>query len=134
MNYLQLKIHHFGFATKNIIKSKEKFELLGFKSGSLIFDKIQQVNILFLSKDDHYKIELIEGINENSPVNNIISKVGNSLYHICYEVPNIEEAIKHLRTQSFIVRQEPVTAVALNNKKIAWLYNPHMGLIELVEE
>lgn len=57
-----------------------------------------------------------------------------SPYHICYEVENIEEAILELKKQKFILVQKPQVAVAMNNKKVCFLFNKNTGLIELVEK
>jgi len=68
------------------------------------------------------------------PVNSIITKSGNTPYHICYSVDNIDEAIKKLKTEGYILMESPSGAVAIDFCKVAFLYNRDVGIIELVEE
>ena len=56
-----------------------------------------------------------------------------TLYHICYEVVDIEEAIKNLKTKKFVVVQQPVKAIAFNNRLVSFLYHRNMGLVELLQ-
>ena len=47
---------------------------------------------------------------------------------------NSEEAVKELKNKRFLPLFRPVQAVALGNKKICFLFNREVGLIELVEK
>ena len=98
------------------------------------YDPLQDVNIVFLSKDDMPMIELLEPGSGNSPVSKILEKSGVSPYHMCYRVDNLEEAMKELKKKRFLPLARPVQAVALENKKICFLFNKEVGLIELVEK
>jgi methylmalonyl-CoA/ethylmalonyl-CoA epimerase len=62
-------------------------------SDEIIIDLKQNVKLLFLAGKDSSLFELVEPIDDISPVKNILSKVGVSAYHFCYEVPNLEESI-----------------------------------------
>ena len=79
-------------------------------------------------------IELVCDVDANGPTHRIVSKTGNGLYHICYEVDNLEETIMKLRDKGFLLRHAPVPAVACDGKRIAWMYNRYIGLIELLEK
>nr|WP_314779289.1 VOC family protein [uncultured Treponema sp.] len=79
-------------------------------------------------------IELIEPIDETSPVYKILQKSGVTPYHICYEVENISDTITELKREKFIPLSKPVEAVAMSNKKVCFLFNKNIGLIELVEK
>jgi methylmalonyl-CoA/ethylmalonyl-CoA epimerase len=95
---------------------------------------MQNVSVAFLEKYGMPRIELVESTPpNNSPVNKIIEKFGVSPYHICYVVENIESVIKELKKKKFLPLASPVSAAAMNNRKICFLYNKDVGLIELVE-
>ncbi|EFV26680.1 glyoxalase/Bleomycin resistance /Dioxygenase superfamily protein [Bacteroides uniformis str. 3978 T3 i] len=79
-------------------------------------------------------IELLEPVDENSPINKNLEKNGVCPYHCCYSVENIEDAIARLRKMRFMVVSYPAEAVALNNHRVAFLYNKDIGLIELLEQ
>lgn len=132
-----MKLHHYGYAVKSIEKSFKEFEKLGYRATTeVITDPIQGVHLLFLSNDTDHLIELVSPIDEEkeSPVTKILQKNGPSLYHICYEVDSLEEAIKDLKSKRFVVVLNPTPAVAFNNRRISFLYNSHLGLIEILEK
>ena len=79
-------------------------------------------------------IELVCDVDANGPTHCIVSKTDNGLYHICYEVENLEETMTKLRDEGFLVRCAPVPAIACDGRKIAWMYNCYVGLIELLEK
>ena len=126
--------HHIGVACKNINESISIYKRLGFSVGDVIIDDIQKVRICFVNKADHPLLELVEPLNDNSPVNNILSKVGNIQYHNCYKSYTYENDIVGLKKIGFMLISKPVSAIAFNNKRICFLYNVNIGLIELVEE
>lgn len=128
----EFQFHHIGFAVKSIKLTSQYYLNSGYETTPKIFDSVQQVFICFLSKNGNPTIELIEPISESSPVTETLKKNGVAPYHICYEVNNINEAIIKLQTQNFILVGNPVNAVALENRKICFLYNKDIGLVELV--
>ena len=79
-------------------------------------------------------VELVEPINDRSPVNEILKKNGNIPYHFCYEVDGLTEAILEMKKSGFIKIINPVPAKAFNNRLICFLYNKDVGLIELLEK
>jgi methylmalonyl-CoA/ethylmalonyl-CoA epimerase len=99
----------------------------------IIIDPIQNVRITFLRKKNMPTIELLEPIDDLSPVSKTISKSGVTPYHSCYVVEDITDAISRLKKMNYLPLFSPVPAVALNNKKICFLFNKDIGLIELVE-
>ena len=76
MQQLDLKIHHIGFVTNSIEKSKEEFLKLGFTAQTdTILDELQSVYICFL-ENKNCLIELVEPMNEQSSVNKTLKKTG----------------------------------------------------------
>ena len=67
------------------------------------FDSIQNMNICWLTKEGTPTVELLAPVDENSPVNKILEKVGVSPYHCCYVVENLEEASAQLCKQKYIM-------------------------------
>jgi methylmalonyl-CoA/ethylmalonyl-CoA epimerase len=129
------QFHHIGIAVNSIKTTAQYYLDTNYTISDTIYDPIQNVSIAFLEKNGMPKIELVEAglVANNSPVSKIIEKSGVSLYHICYEVNNIESAIRELKKKKYLPLANPVNAVAMNNRKICFLYNKDVGLIELVE-
>lgn len=130
-----MELHHYGFATSNIADCLEAYKALGYEATTnIIEDKIQNVRLLFLKRPGEALIELVEPIDERSPVSAILKKSGPTLYHICYEVEDIAQSISELRAKKYLVVVKPVPAIAFNNRLISFLYHKHTGLIELLEK
>jgi methylmalonyl-CoA/ethylmalonyl-CoA epimerase len=128
-----LKFHHIGYAVSDIFATAEYYINAGWKMTDIQTDEIQNTKIAFLSKNEMPLIELIAPVDDTSPIVKTLDKIGVTPYHVCYEVTNIEQSILELRKQHFIALFRPALAVALNNRKICYLYNKHVGLIELLE-
>lgn len=131
-----MKIHHIGYIVKNINKALNEFEALGYTICSeKIYDKSQEAEIIFIKNNYGEKVEVITPYNKNSKLNGILKKYGNSTYHICYEVENVEQKIQELRKNySYMPITNVLNAVAMNNNKIVFMINKDIGLIELVEK
>lgn len=116
-------LDHIGIAVRSIDEN--------LKNANKITDPVQRVRVAFMKLQD-VMIELVEPIDDDSPVTRYLHK-GNTLYHMCYRVPDINSAIKISREKGFHCIAKPVPAVAFNNRKIAWLFSKAYGLFELVE-
>ena len=118
------EFEHAGVAVRSIndaAKGVEKTE-----------DPIQRVNVAFIYINN-FKIELIEPITEKSPITKILDK-GQSLYHLCFRVPDINKALESARKHGFHCIARPVPAKAFNDNKVAWVFSKVYGLFELIEE
>lgn len=130
----EFEFHHIGYAVKNIDKTSAYYLTAGFVQTETIIDPLQNVRIAFLSKHGNPLIELVEPVDKHSPIVKTLEKSGVSPYHICYSVDDLDEAIGKMKMLKFIPLFKPVPAVALGNKKICYLYNQDVGLIELLEK
>jgi methylmalonyl-CoA/ethylmalonyl-CoA epimerase len=117
------KLEHIGIAVKSIKKIDP--DILS------IVDNIQKVKVAFVTMDGA-EIELVEPLGDDSPVAGILEK-GQSFYHLCFSVKNIDEAIVTARKNGFHCIARPVEAAAFNKRRIAWLFNKNFGLFELLE-
>ena len=126
------KIHHIGYVTNNIDETANEWLYLGYTKGPKILDTIQNTYISLLYKENSPSIELVEPVDDHSSVNKILKKVGVSPYHICYEVPNINDTYKEMIVNGYIPLFRPVEAIAFNNKLISYLYKKEVGYIELI--
>ena len=131
---IQYIYHHTGVATKDIEITSAFYKNIGSSQSHIVIDEIQNVRICFLSKKNSPLVELVEPINDRSPVNEILKKNGNIPYHFCYEVDGLTEAILEMKKSGFIKIINPVPAKAFNNRLICFLYNKDVGLIELLEK
>ena len=128
-----IKVHHIGYAVNDIRQSLEIFQKIGYtiKSGP-VKDNNRNVEIAFV-QNNNYLVELISPLNEGSPITTYLNKIGNTPYHICYETDDIENTILELKKQRYRVVEKPSEAIAINNQRVAFLYQPKYGLLELLE-
>ena len=133
INHSLLMFDHIGIACRDIEKTKAFYLDMGYEASPVVEDPIQHVRISFLAKSGEPKLELLEPLDEQSPVARTLDTVGVSPYHLCYRVENIEEAIAQLRAQRFLLVNGPVPACAMENRRVAFMFQKNNGLIELVE-
>ena len=89
------KFHHIAIIV-NSIENKLSWYCEVYNAvpiGTKIFiDNDQKVKVQFINCDNNFKIELLEPLNETSPVKSYLKKYGSgSLYHMAYEVNNLDE-------------------------------------------
>jgi methylmalonyl-CoA/ethylmalonyl-CoA epimerase len=126
--------HHIGYAVHDIAVTAEYYVKAGFVLSEIQVDTTQNSYIAFLSKDAFPLIELVAPIDGNSPVVKTLDKMGVTPYHICYEVDDIDQSIAALEKKRFLPLFNPVEAIALNDRKICYLFNKDVGLIELLNK
>jgi methylmalonyl-CoA/ethylmalonyl-CoA epimerase len=133
---MQFKIDHYGVAVADIEQGLAQYAaLFGYELLRGPYeDPLQQARVAFIGRPgtNEATLELVAPLSAGSQVERILAK-GVSLYHICYEVPDINAALAHLRKQRCLVVSGPTPAVAYDGRPIAWLYMPNRQLTELVE-
>ena len=117
------KFHHIGLSVKSISSL--------FPKTKPVIDTIQKVKVAFI-KLQGTTIELLEPLDEKSPIYNNL-KNNNKLCHICFEVSDINNAIKNGQKEGFHVIQKPVPAIALGNRKICFLFHQDYHIVELLQ-
>lgn len=128
-----LKIHHIGYLVKHIDKAASAFERLGYAAASeTILDNYRKVHIRFMEKDG-YRIELVSPADNSSVVSGLMKKYKNSPYHLCYETPDLDASLASLTSGGFASIDTPAPAPALQDRRVAFLMNPFLGMIELLE-
>ena len=128
-----LTFHHIGIACKSIEKSQAFYVAMGYVPSPVVEDPLQHVRVCFLDKEGSPRLELLEPLDEQSPVARTLATVGVTPYHLCYEVQDIEAAVTALRSQRFLLVNGPVPACAMGDRRVAFLFQKNTGLVELVE-
>ncbi|HAN44757.1 MAG TPA: lactoylglutathione lyase [Ruminococcaceae bacterium] len=129
-----MDIHHIGYLVREIPEAEKEFFRLGFKAdGGITLDEARNIFIEFL-KNGEYTIELVAPANEKAPVHRLMKKCGSMPYHICYLSQNLYEDVEQLKKDGYIVIEEPLTAPAIKNRRVAFLFKETVGIIELVEK
>ena len=130
-----LKIEHLGIAVKELNKSIPLFEqLLNTPCYKTEEVASEGVSTAFFQTGDS-KIELLEATNEASPIAKFISKKGEGIHHIAFEVENIEAEMKRLQALGFeLLNENPKNGA--DNKLVCFLHPKTTNglLVELCQE
>ena len=129
------KIEHIGIAVKNLETSNALYEKL-FGTPCYKTEEVasEGVKTSFFKIGDN-KIELLEGITEDSPITKFIEKKGEGIHHIAFDVDDIEAEIKRLSTEGFVVLNK-IPKKGADNKLVTFLHPRSTNgiLIELCQE
>lgn len=128
---MKMEIDHIGYAVKDINTAIAAFEKIGYTFGISITDEMRHV-MASIGTLGSFKIELISPMGEKSPVDNYLKKLGNTPYHICYKVDDINMAINTLKAQNFLLVLPPDFYKLLSGEA-AFMFSVETGLIELVQ-
>ena len=129
------KIEHIGIAVKDLEASNKLFEKLFGKSHYKTEEVVSEgVKTSFFMVGPN-KVELLEGLNEDSPISKFIEKKGEGIHHIAFEVEDIEAEIARLSAEGFRVLNETPKKGA-DNKLVAFLHPKSANgvLVELCQE
>lgn len=131
-----MKFKHLGVAVAKLEGVVESYApLLGYKLLSGPFsDPIQKVKVCFLGTDDEKDavIEIIAPLSPDGPLRSVLAR-GGGAYHMCFETPQLDEALAKVQALGCLIVARPVPAVAFEGRKIAWIFTPTGQLIELLE-
>jgi methylmalonyl-CoA/ethylmalonyl-CoA epimerase len=129
------KIEHIGIAVKNLEKSNKLFaSLFGEPSYKIEEVASEGVKTSFFASGPN-KIELLQATNPNSPIAKFIENKGEGIHHIAFAVLDIEEEVKRLQNEGFVVLNE-IPKKGADNKLVVFLHPKSTNgvLIELCQE
>jgi methylmalonyl-CoA/ethylmalonyl-CoA epimerase len=131
-----MRFHHIGYAVKDIRRYLDDFLMPMFSPVSVtepVSDPVQQVTVCFAEMPGGTVIELVEPLGDKSPVNSIIGSSRGGLYHLCYEVDDLDRELERFRSKGCLPLGKPVPATAFKGRRIVFLLTPERDLIEFLE-
>jgi len=129
------KIEHIGIAVDDLESAVFIYEKLfgvpAYKQEEVASEGVKTA----FFRNGPNKIELLEGINTESPIAKFIAKKGEGIHHIAFEVNDILFEIKRLKKEGFVVLNE-IPKKGADNKLVAFLHPKSTNgvLIELCQE
>jgi len=129
-----MTFHHIGVAVSVIDDVLPFYLRMGYVADDVIHDPEQNVWVCVLNAPGKPSVELLAPYDASSPVNNILTKSGPGPYHICYVVPELDEAIQVLKGERFMLVSRPKVSNAFGNRCVCFLFRKDIGLLELIEE
>ncbi len=129
------RIEHIGIAVKNLDVSNQLFKkLLGSPHYKIEEVASEGVRTSFFRAGDH-KIELLEALDETSPVARFVARRGEGVHHIAFEVGDLAAEVKRLQKEGFTVLNEEPKRGA-DNMWVVFLHPKSTNgvLVELCQE
>ena len=129
------RLNHVGVATPSIEKSVALYrEMLGATKVHEAFDlPAQGVRVCFVDTPNS-QIELLEPLGEGSPIAKFLERnPEGGQHHVCFEVPDIDEAKAEMEAKGARVLGEP--RIGAHGTPVIFVHPKDMGgvLVELME-
>lgn len=129
-----MKLHHVGILVNDLDKASSVLAgLCGIEQSDATLDEYRKIQIKW-AKMDGGRLELIKSDAPDSAVAGLLKRNGVGPYHICCESEEpLEDTIQRLKSSGFIVISKPQPAPAIDGRRVAFLYNRQIGIIEILE-
>lgn len=131
-----MKLDHIGIAVKNLEEAKTMYKAI-LQSDCYYEEELshQKVKVAFYKTGVDSKIELLEGIGDDSPIAKFIEKKGEGIHHIAFLVEDIYSEIERMKNEGFQPLQEEPRVGAAG--KWVFFFHPKStggSLIELCQK
>ena len=130
------KLNHIAIAVPNIKEAADQYRNI---FGAKVSEEVEQpdhgVTTVFIDLGNT-KIELLEVLGEDSPIQKFIDKnPKGGMHHICLEVENINDAIEKLNTHEVSITGNDKPKIGAHGKPVVFLHPKDCNgtLIELEE-
>ncbi|KTT96919.1 methylmalonyl-CoA epimerase [Sphingomonas yabuuchiae] len=129
------RLNHIGIATPSIEKTVETYRhLLSADAIGMPFDlPAQGVRVCFIDAPNT-QIELIQPLDETSPIANFLKKnPAGGQHHLCFEVADMAAAVAELQAKGATLLGQP--RIGAHGTPVVFLHPRDMGgvLVELME-
>lgn len=132
--FASLKFHHFAIATDDARLSSEYLSALGYRRGANAYDPLQNVNLEMWHHAAMPDVELVWPSGTTGPVNSMLKKKGVGIYHVCYEVDDLDATVASFQAKDLNLLEvvEPRPAVLFGGRPVAFYLFEGIGLVELL--
>jgi methylmalonyl-CoA/ethylmalonyl-CoA epimerase len=136
MNEFGLTFHHMGLALKKEDEALTFLKGLGYDEGARVYDPEQKVNLRLCTAEGKPSVELVTKGEEESPLDNILKKYNELIYHTCYETEDLGKTLNAFDKAN--LRVLPVSsrkpALLFGGRHVSFYTVMGFGLIEILEQ
>ena len=117
------RLSHIAIAVPDLAAASARYrDLLGAHVGQPQHLPEHGVTVVFIDTGNA-KIELLEPLGENSPIAGFLAKTpGGGMHHICFEVPDIAEAVATLTASGARILGDGTPRVGAHGKPVLFLH------------
>jgi methylmalonyl-CoA/ethylmalonyl-CoA epimerase len=129
------KVEHIGIAVNSVKLAGEIYsKLLNTPVYKTEIVESEAVETAFLQSGPN-KIELLQALNNDSAIAKFISKKGEGIHHIAFEVDDIEAEMERLKAEGFVLLNDK-PKLGADNKLVCFVHPKSANgvLIELCQE
>ncbi len=126
------KISHIGIAVNNLDESVHLYrDVMGMEFMGIEEVAEQKVRVAMF-KIGESRIELLEPTADDSPVAKFLASRGQGMHHLCYEVDDVDESLKHMDDQG-VRLIDKTSRTGAENSKVGFIHPKSTGgvLVEL---
>ena len=129
-------LYHVAIAVRDLSSVEEVYKtVLGLRveHREVVEDQGVKTSML-VPENGGTAIELLEPMDENSPISKFLDKRGEGIHHICFKVDDIEAVLERLKKQGVRLIDESPRPGAYNSR-VAFIHPKAMNgvLVELAE-
>lgn len=134
-NLIGFKLDHIGIAVNSLEEGKKFYLSLGYSEMSIEDVVGEGVRVGMFELDNQSRIELLEPLNDESPIKKFLTKKGPGVHHYCLRVENLDELTNRL-IQSGVKMIYPQSRKGAHNCLINFVHPSSAGgvLVELSEK
>ena len=129
-----MKFHHFGLVTADPAATRKILAAMGYDVGAPVHDPLQNVMLYWGTHPTFPAVELISPADTPGAVSELLKKGKQGVYHLCFEVDNLESELAGLSAHGRVLPvSPPKPAVLFNQRRVSFHFVENFGLIELLE-
>lgn len=127
------KIDHLGIAVRDWEAALARYTSLTASAPQHLEEVPAQKVKVAMFEVGESRVELLAPTAEDSPIAKFLEKRGEGMHHICFKVPNLDEALARLRNEGLEIL--PNAGAGAQGSRVAFLHPKSTAgvLIELVE-
>ena len=103
MKNFGLKFHHLGLATDNPKLTLKILQNIGYKATKTRSNKNYNVKNIICTSKSHPTIEIVAKMGGKSPIDDIVKKNKNLVYHICYSAKNLKKTLNIMKKKNLSI-------------------------------
>jgi methylmalonyl-CoA/ethylmalonyl-CoA epimerase len=131
-----LVFHHHGLAVRNDADALAMLAALGYAIPERMFEPAQNVYVRLCTAPDKPAVEIVQpGDEGKSPLDSILNKHSELLYHTCYETPDLAATLAEIEKTGLrcmtLVERKP--AILFGGRHVSFYRIIGWGILELLE-
>jgi methylmalonyl-CoA/ethylmalonyl-CoA epimerase len=135
---VRLALHHLGVATADPARAAELYRSLGYDVTELLRDPLQNVDLSLARHPRHPALpclEIVSPTGARGPVDGVLERAGEGVYHTCFETNDREAALAALTRAAgrVLLVSPPTPALLFGGRKVSFHRVPGLGLVELLD-